>query len=798
MRKILLFIIGCVPVFVSAFAEKHFVTPATGFHSSRPAHSWEEYLVSGNGTMGLMVAGNPYSEVMVVNHTNLFMPIHEPLIPPSQGNNLRSFRQMLKEGRYKEASDYLVALSHADGFGKKRQSDLFIPAFQINISSDSAAVADYQRSTDFLSGEVRVEWTDKRGSYLRRSFVSRTDNAVVTELRALPKEGERRGGKLNLAIDLQTIHRYDPKRKVKFCLDDSLNIKSMEKNVSADGIAVKVWYATPWKGGHQGYDGLLKLKNNGGRITVSDGRIIVKDAKSLLLLCEVAPADDMSKQPEELFGRHLDALREKSYDELIAPHRAWMTEMMQRVSLDLGADSVSRSLSSEALLRLGGSHPAVIERLFAAARYNILSATGVNPPNLQGIWGATMTPPWAGDYTTNGNLPTAVSHYLQASTPELMLSLFDKLESQMDDYRLNARVLFGCNGIHIPSHIQRHGLDNQFDATWPMTFWTAGAAWYSLFYYDYYLYTKDETFLRERALPFMLEAVRFYEEFLTETDDAEHLIFNPSYSPENHPANSRPQACINATMDVAVCKALLRDLIALSERGLTDRTRAARWQTMLSQMPDYELNERGEFREWLWKDLQDNHEHRHASHLIGLYYRRDPDIMQSEDLRQGVLRTIRQRLRFRYNSSGAMAFGLSQLAFPACNLGEGEIAEEILTLAAETYFNNNLMTTHDPHTIFNTDMSGAYPAMVMQMLSYSDEGYISLLPALPPSWTQGSISGMSLRGGVRLDRLEWTASHITATLVSKQTQRVRLAAGNGEERELCLAAGKPHTVVLTR
>lgn len=71
-----------------------------------------------------------------------------------------------------------------------------------------------------------------------------------------------------------------------------------------------------------------------------------------------------------------------------------------------------------------------------------------------------MTPNWAGDFTTNGNLPVGISHMLQANTPELMLSLFNQLEAHMDDFRTNARVLFNCRGIHIPSHFYTHGLDS--------------------------------------------------------------------------------------------------------------------------------------------------------------------------------------------------------------------------------------------------------------------------------------------------------------------------------------------------
>ena len=754
-----------------------------GFHSERPARTWEEYLVSGNGTMGLMVAGSPYSEAHVFNHTNLFMPIHEPLIPPSQGNHLAKIQQMMLDGEYQKAADFLVETSHADGFGRKRQSDLFVPAFQLNISMDSLRMSDYSRSVDFLKGEVNVSWKNRKGTFHRKSFVSRADNVVVTEMTG--------SGHLDVTLDLSLIKRFDPKRKVKFCLDDSLNVARVEQTVTEDGLAIKVWYATPWQGGYEGYQGMIRVVREGGKARVENNRIVICRAKRVLLLGEVMPVKDMNVSPESLFAEHLNDLV-ADYQQLMEPHRQIHADLMKRVSFSLEVEDKYKDYSSEALLALGGNHPALIEKLFMAARYNIVSATGVNPPNLQGIWGAIMTPPWAGDYTTNGNLPTAVSHYLAASTPELMLSLFNKLESQMDEYRTNARVLFKCQGIHIPSHIQLHGYDNQFDATWPMTFWTAGAAWYSMFYYDYYLYTRDEKFLRERALPFMLEAAAFYEDFLLKGKDGK-LMFVPSYSPENHPANNKSQACINATMDIAVAKALFRDLIAASERLGVNEEQLPVWKKMLSCLPDYQVNEQGELREWCWKDLADNHEHRHASHLIGLYYRHDPEIMASETLKKGVSEAIKQRMNFRKTdkNGGVMAFGVSQLAFPACAIGDSETAYELLSMAGNNYFNNNLMTTHDPHTIFNTDMSGAYPAMILNMLVYSDEGIVSLLPACPSAWQKGTLIGTSLRGGIVMDELTWDDTRTTVVLTSKTNQTVIIKLRGKEMKSVSLQANVP-------
>lgn len=760
-----------------------------GFFSERPATTWEEYLVSGNGTMGLMVAGSPYDEKLVLNHTELFLPIHEPLVPPSQGNHIARMRKMMGEGDYQGAADLLVSTSHADGFGAKRQSDLFVPAFVLNLKGRDNGASGYSRGVNFNTGEVTVQWKDSQGRrFKRRSFVSRTDNVVVTEVSA-------DGGRIDIDIDLALVKTFDAKRKAKFSLTDSFNIARHEQQATATAFSSLVWYAKPWKGGYKGYAGQVELTQSGGSAKVSDGRVLIRNARRLLIVAEVAPFKDIDEKPAERLRAHLQSVG-KDYDGLLSSHRAVQTDLMQRVSLSLNADSATANLSAERLLALGGKSTPLIERLFQAARYNIISATGTNPPNLQGIWGATMTPPWAGDYTTNGNLPTAVAHCLCASTPELMLPLFNKLEAQMDYYRTNARVLFNCRGIHIPSHICLHGYDNQFDATWPMTFWTAGAAWFSMFYYDYYLHTLDEDFLRDRALPFMTEAAAFYEVFLYADSTSGQLIFCPSYSPENHPANSKSQACVNATMDIAAAKALFRDIIAASEHLGVNGDKLPLWRAMLSKMPAYGLNADGELREWTWKDLADNHQHRHASHLLGLFYRHDPEIMGNDSLREGVRRAIEKRLDYRTTSrdGGVMAFGLSQLALPACAIGDGELAGKMLAIAAESYFNDNLMTTHDPHKIFNTDMSGAFPAIVINMLAYSDIGTVALLPACPAAWGEGELKGASLRGGIHMDRLSWKGAKCTVTLTSKADQTIKISLRGGSPREVTLTAGTPTTV----
>lgn len=790
MKKILCF---CI-VLLALFSCKETVIdvskiPEKGFHSSRPAKTWEESLVTGNGTMGTMIAGSPYSEAVVFNHALLYLPLHAPLKPVSQGKHLEKIQKMMLDKKFAEASRFVVDLSLSEGYIAKHATDCFIPAFQLNIVSDSSTVKQYARTVDFTSGEVEVKWEDNNGTFSRRTFISRTDNVVVMQIRS------NSNSQINTTLDLSQITTHDPNRQKKFFLDDNLGIEKVETNATENSLAFKAWYAKPWEGSFKGYEGAIKVLQTGGDSKVENNKLVINNANEVLLLARVEPSKNMNSS---MIPEILDEINQlpSDYETLLTPHQNIHKDLFNRVSLDLGVSAQDRSKSSEELLELGGDNPALIEKLFDAARYNVICATGINPPNLQGIWGATMTAPWSGDYTTNGNLPVVISHNLQANTPEQMLPLFDRLESFMDEFKINAKELYNCRGIHVPSRFSTHGLNNHFDATWPMTFWTMGAAWYSLFYYDYYLYTLDETFLRERALPFMEQAALFYEDFLKEGANGK-LIFNPSYSPENHPANSKSQACINATMEVMAANGLLRTIIEASETLGVNQDKIPLWKSMQEKMPPYELNSDGEIKEWMWGGLEDNHKHRHASHLFGLYDLHDPLIMQNKELIDGCKRAIDRRMEIRRQENGGiMAFGMIQLAFSACALGESETTFDMLTWLGNSYWNNNLVSTHDPKKTFNVDICGGYSSLIMKMLVYSESGLIDLLPCLPQQWKEGKIKGVALRGGIILEEMAWKDGNATVSLKSKINQTVTLKKQSQEIKKLEIKADEIMTISL--
>ncbi|MDI6101937.1 glycoside hydrolase N-terminal domain-containing protein [Actinoplanes sp. NEAU-A12] len=471
----------------------------------------------------------------------------------------------------------------------------------------------------------------------------------------------------------------------------------------------------------------------------------------------------------------LAALPEAGFDALLEEHTAVHRDLYQRVGLDLGG------------------HPA--QRLFDAGRYAIISSSGARPPTLQGVWSGTYAPPWRSGWTIDGNLQAALLAVHATGTPELMPPLFDLLDTMRDDFRENALRLYGVPGLYAPAHLGTHGRQNHFGPVWCLTFWTAGAAWLARLYLEHWQHTGDRSFLASRALPFLREAAEFHLAF-TEIHDG-RARFSPSYSPENDPGGAGEQAAVDSTLDVQAVAALLRGLLTITEVLGLDDPDALRWRGLLAALPSYRVNDAGELAEWIDPRFGDNHEHRHSSHLYPFLYGGDPAFEENPALRAAAVRAVRSRLRWWLSeASDEMGYGLALLGVAAANLGLAEEAYAALTRLTEAYWRPNLVPTHNRDHMFNVDVAGGFPALVVAMLLRSrDTGpdgvaHLDLLPALPSAWPSGSVRGLVARGPVTVD-LTWTPDRLEATLLSPVDRTVHVGLPAGGAETIALRAGHP-------
>jgi alpha-L-fucosidase 2 len=761
-KKLMAFSLLLLGTFAQLQAQEDpwFKVPKRGFVSWQPAQGWEHGLLSGNGTMGALVNGQPHEETIILTESNLFLPINGPQKPINQASRIGEIKKLLLAGKNEEAAKIPVQIREQEGY--KIGADPFIPAFQLKIGQEGGNISRYQRAVNFETGEASVSWKDAEGSFERRVFVSRPDSVIVLSIRGT--------GKINCTLNFEQVPvEWNQWEFVKSA------VKDMSAAATDQWLSYHCNFKNHFPGRIQGYEGLGRLILDGGTSKVVNNKVQISGANSVMLLIKISPSADISKSLLENLKAKLQAIP-ADYEQLSSRHSKVHAALFNRSRLSLNGSASDRNLYSEELIQKGKSQVpfALIERDYDAGRYNILSAMGSNPPNLQGIWSGTWTAPWSSDYTHDGNVESAISSVMSSNMPELMNAYFRYLEAKMPAFRENAARLYGTKGIHIPAHTSSTGLDMDFGDVWCLTYWTGAAGWASGIFYDYYQYTQDERFLRERAYPFMKESLLFYEEFLQTGADGKYM-FNPSYSPENNPANNKSQAAINATMDVMIARQLLRNSIAAAHTLHVDAAKVNKWKTMLEKMPKYEVSSEGTMREWLWPGATENDAHRHSSQLYALYGQADPDIVNNKALKQAVSRTIEEKLKFRQSEGGGeMAFGLVQLGLSAAHIGEAEKAEQVVNWLATKYWSTGMGSFHNVGNLLNTDISGGLPAVILEMLVYGDGEQISLLPARPKRWNSGKLEGALLKGNVELKTLEWKDNVINAVLLPANRRKVAL------------------------
>lgn len=731
-----------------------------GYVSNTMATQWEEGLISGNGTIGAIVMGYPKDEKVVFSHEWIYAPLHPRRLPVHTAETLNEIRQLLADRKYQEAADFVVEQGKKEGFPNEMDwTDPFMPAMTLTVSlKGKNEFSDFSKSVNFENALTTVNFVTADDCKITRElFVSRADRIAVMRIRsskpttyevALEKFEEVTPQKTLTNEGNHWFHEgYD-----SHIADPEINVR--EDTLFYDGLYDCVEY---------GYRAALKIAKTDGTIMPGKVSMTIGNATETILFINLIPCKTV--RTPELSAETAFTELKPDFDELLANHTAIHGTIYNRITLDLDDSESDMQLADELWPRSrkeGTSPPnGFFKRIFDAGRYEILCASGETPPNLQGVWAGTNGPGWSGDYTQNGNIQTAILCNLPGNMFEMMDSFVNYQEYLIPDNKINAERLYGCRGMMLACRGNISGLLNHFGHKWCMTFWTAGAAWNSHFFYDYFLYSGDKKFFLEHALPYMKECALFYEDFMIE-DENGHWMFTPSYSPENNPTGSEAQACVNATMDVSVASELFQNLIQGCRTLGIEEENVQKWQKILDKMPPYQINADGALKEWMVPDLEDRYDHRHSSHLYLLYYGLPEILRNDSELYKACEKAYQYRMKFKAGEKGQMAFGNVQMAFSAAHLKDNETVWNILCEMAQNNYFNTFSSSHDMGPeIFNTDISGGVPALILEMLVQSraltDEtgritSYeIELLPNLPKAWPKGRLKGVRTRGGFELD-----------------------------------------------
>ena len=743
----------------------------SGYELRRPAESWQESTLCGNGTLGAAVMCIPYREQIILSREDLFAPVYGKEHPIDMACCLPEIRELITNRQYRSAGRIPWEIFRQK-YSEKLWTNPFIPAGDLFIETiGTEEFTDYKRTLNFETGVAECGFMAAGKAYHRTIFASRKYQKIFVKLSAKTENGEQTEQEYRITLCRHIQEKPDvvtfSYRGLTEYLKDHLIVKERE-----------IRYVCHYGEGSDGYQVLIKLfVDENTRTYVREGTLCLQGVGDVVLSVQIErlEKEEATNETEDI-----------SFEEALKESITFCTERMGRIVLCL--ENKAERTDDECLYHMVREKeyagPEFFSRIFDAGRYEIFSSCGSWPPNLQGLWSGLYQPPWSSDYTQDGNLPTAVLGLMPCGDFESMQSYFRYQELHIDEYKENSQRLYGCRGIHIPSRTSDTGYDIHFDETWPLLFWTAGAGWAARYFYDYWLYTGDRKFFVEHALPFMKEAALFYQDYLYEGPDG-RWIFAPSYSPENTPADSDSAVAVNSTMDIAVAKELLINLISGCRTLELDQEEndIKQWETMLEKMPPYLVNGEGALKEWAVEDLEDRYDHRHISHLYLLFYDIPRDVRESKALYNACRKAYELKMERKQNEKGTMAFGLVQAGMVAAHLGDGEMVEKMLQSMACNDYYTTYASSHDyGPSIFNADISGGLPALILESIAQSfpvlNEKYkieyfeVRLLPALPQSLRSGSVKGIRLRGNLTLN-MDWKNGRVvTYELINPDNNKI--------------------------
>ncbi|MCP5114380.1 MAG: hypothetical protein GY953_26420, partial [bacterium] len=420
--------------------DEHMSIPTRVISRTAPLR-WEDAMLSGNGSTGIMVMGLPCEDRIIVNHEKFWTVGNDfrPQTPDLREAGVKA-REIALEGRYLDADLHIVEEAKranrelgVESTGRRPAYDRTHPGFHLHVSTESSGTPlGYRRETNLETGEVSVFWHDNLGAWVRRVFVSRTHDAIVLELTAPA------GAQLNTSLRIT-----EAPGKV------AGDIENVEISHGDGELYFHSTYGRRMgQPKPEGYHALGRVIVDGGRTrALKNERLDIQEAERVLVVMRVEYLDDASRADRDSLRRKLAALP-ASYDELLAPHAAAHGEMFRRVTLDLGG-TAGATVRSEALIEAalqGESLPELFEALHAVGRYALIcGATGELAPSLMGLWGNEWTAPWDGRYTFDANLNLAISAAAQGNLPEAMLTYAGFLERNHADWRKNAQRLYGCD-----------------------------------------------------------------------------------------------------------------------------------------------------------------------------------------------------------------------------------------------------------------------------------------------------------------------------------------------------------------